>query len=38
MPFVLTYYKNVTHLSNKKYILPMNPLLYKYYKNAVPVE
>lgn len=38
MPFVLTYYKNMTILSNNKYTLPMNSLLYKYYKDAAPVE
>lgn len=34
MPFVLLYYKNLNLLSNKRYWLPMNPLLYKFYKYA----
>ncbi len=38
MPFILTYYKNMISLSDKKYVLPINPLLYKYYKDAVPFE
>lgn len=38
MPFLLTYYKNVTILSSMKYTLPMNSLLYKFYKDAVYVK
>ena len=34
MPFVLLYYKSVSLLSNTRYRLPVNPLLYKYYKYA----
>ena len=34
MPFVLLYYKNVNMLSNTRFNLPVNPLLYKYYKYA----
>lgn len=38
MPFLLTYYKNATILSGVKYTLPMNSLLYKFYKDAVYVK
>ncbi|MCK4664973.1 MAG: ABC transporter substrate-binding protein, partial [Bacteroidales bacterium] len=38
MPFYLAYYANTIRVSNKKYKMPLNPLGYKFYKNAVPVE
>lgn len=34
MPFLLTYYKNVTILEGERYTLPMNSLLYKIYKDS----
>jgi len=38
MPFFLAYYSNIIRISNGDYELPINPLLYKYYKNAIPTE
>lgn len=34
MPFVLLYYNNISLLSNGLYSLPVNPLMYKFYKYA----
>ncbi|MBI4645959.1 MAG: ABC transporter substrate-binding protein, partial [Bacteroidia bacterium] len=38
MPFLLLYYSNTIRASDKKYEMPVNPLVYKFYKNAVPVK
>jgi len=34
MPFLLTYYKNLTRVSNNKFSMPMHPLGYRFYKLA----
>lgn len=38
MPFYLTYYANAIRVSNKKFKMPLNPLGYKFYKNAEPLK
>jgi oligopeptide transport system substrate-binding protein len=38
MPFVLAYYKNTIRVSNERFQMNLNPLLYKSYKNAKRVE
>jgi oligopeptide transport system substrate-binding protein len=38
MPFLLVFYRNVINISDNSYKMPINPLLYKFYKNAIPIN